>query len=108
MLAAQTMQRGALMYLLRQGADAKATDAKGASALSLLTANVRDRAVDPRDFPAMIQALAQASSSVDQPDAEGRTPLMWAAISDLPEAVMPLLEKGAEIEARSRDGRTGI
>jgi ankyrin repeat protein len=106
MLAAQTMQRGALMYLLRESADANATDGSGATALTLLAANVRHRAVDSRDYPAMIQALAKTSSSEEQRDAEGMTPLMWAAISDLPEAVTPLLEKGADINARSRDGRT--
>jgi serine/threonine-protein phosphatase 6 regulatory ankyrin repeat subunit B len=106
MLAAQAMQRGALMYLLGQGADPNATDGSGATALRLLAQNVRDGRVHSRDYPAMIQALAKASSSVEQRDAAGMTPLMWATISDLPEAVTPLLAKGADIHARSLDGRT--
>lgn len=108
MLAAQTMQKGALMYLLRQNADANLTDKSGATALSLLAANAKDRAVDARNYGSMIRALAVVTSSLDQSDAEGVTPLMWAAISDLPEAVTPLLEKDADIHARSRDGRTAL
>ena len=108
MLAAQAMQRGALIYLLRQGADADLTDAHGATALSLLAANTKDRAVESRDFAAMIRALSEVASSIEQRDAKGLTPLMWTAISDLPEAVRPLLEKGADLHARSLDGRTAL
>lgn len=108
MLAARAMQKGALIYLLRQNADANLTDKSGATALSLLAANAKERAVDARNYGSMIRALAAVTSSVNQSDAEGMTPLMWAAISDLPEAVTPLLEKDADIHARSRDGRTAL
>ena len=108
MLAARAMQKGALMYLLRRNADANVTDKSGATALSLLAANAKDRAVDARNYGSMIRALAAVTLSVKQSDAEGMTPLMWTTISNLPEAVTPLLEKDADIHARSRDGRTAL
>ncbi|MDP9097795.1 MAG: ankyrin repeat domain-containing protein [Verrucomicrobiota bacterium] len=108
MLAAMTRNRGMLMYLLGQKADPNATDKTELTALNVASAIIGEQSVDPRDYAAMTTALASSMSSVDQRDRSGMTPLMWAAISNIPDALTPLLKKGADINARSGDGRSPL
>ncbi len=108
MLAADLMIRGQIMQLLQRHADANLVDAQGETALMLAVSSCGDRFVEPAHYVAIIRALAKATTSVDQRDRRGMTPLMWAAISNLPEAVIVLLDKGADVNGRGADGRTPL
>ena len=108
MLAAELMIRGQIVQLLQHGADANRLDAQGETALMLAASSCGDRFVEPAHYVAIIRALAKATTSVDQRDRRGLTPLMWAAISNLREAVIILLDRGADKNGRGADGRTPL
>jgi ankyrin repeat protein len=108
MLASRLMMPGYVVYLLARKANADAKDGSGNTALSLAAKAYGEQAVNPRDYTAIVRAVANASSSVDQRDAIGMSPLMWTAISNLPEAMNAVLAKGADVDARSSDGRTAL
>lgn len=55
-----------------------------------------------------IRLLAQAGVPVDSPDADGMTPLSWAALSLRPAAVKALLELGANPNNKDRFGLTPL
>src|SRR5207302_5435790 len=68
MLSSKIMNRGVLMYLLRQRANANATDEAGITALNLASASIGEQSVESHDYTAIIAALASSMSSVDQRD----------------------------------------
>src|SRR5262249_22295445 len=103
MLASRFMMPGHVVYLLGRNANADAKDESGATALNLAAAAYGEQAVEGRDYARIIRALTSASSTVDQRDARGMTPLMWTAISNMPEAMMPVLERSADVDVRSSD-----
>jgi ankyrin repeat protein len=106
MLAAKTRNRAMLMYLLEHHADANAIDDGGSTALNVSAASVGEQFVKPRDYAAMVAALAGATLETDHRDKDGMTALMWASISNIPEAMTVLIGKGANVNARSADGRS--
>jgi ankyrin repeat protein len=61
------------------------------------------------DNPNLIRLLLQHGADVNAPDPAGRTALMYAAVSDLlpVEQVKLLLEKKADVNARSQHPRSG-
>ena len=108
MWAAVLMLPGPVIQLLQQHANANLVDSTGNTALSLAAASCRERAVEPRQYVAIIRALANTTTVVEQRDSHGMTPLMWTAISNIPDASLVLLEKGADINGRGSDGRTAL
>lgn len=108
MIAAQTMRRGHFMYFLRKGANVNMVDANGETALGHLAACCENQRVDAADFAAMMRALIGKILSVNERDRHGMTPLMWTAVSNIPDAVNALLEKKPQIDARANDGRTPL
>jgi serine/threonine-protein phosphatase 6 regulatory ankyrin repeat subunit B len=107
MLATELMIRGQIMRLLQHHADANSVDAQGETALILAVSSC-GRFVEPAHYVAIVRALAKTTTSVDHRDRRGMTPLMWAAISNLSEAVIVLLDKGADVNGRGGDGRTPL
>jgi ankyrin repeat protein len=108
MLAADLMVRGQIVQLLQQHADANAVDAHGETALARAASSSGDRFVESCHYIAVIRELAKTTTPVDRRDARGMTALIWTAISNNPEAVTALLDKGADINGRSADGRTPL
>jgi ankyrin repeat protein len=84
--------------LLDAGADPNAADASGETALMTAT---RSGSIDA------VKALLQHGADVKAKDAvTQQTPLTWAVRSNFPAAVDLYLEYGAEINARTRTGKT--
>merc|ERR1711879_520900 len=50
--------------------------------------------------------LAEGQFTLDQPDEDGRTPLMWAADKGRVAVAADLLKRGAAVNARDGDGQT--
>lgn len=55
-----------------------------------------------------VQATLQSGGDVNARDAEGKTPLMWAAGLGRTDLVNTLLEKGADVNAQDKFGRTAM
>jgi ankyrin repeat protein len=81
--------------LLATGADVKATNAYGVTAMQLAgeTAN-----------PAVLQSLLKAGADVESPNAEGQTVLMSVARAGNVEAATLLIKRGANVNAAERFG----
>lgn len=57
---------------------------------------------------AMIEAAIHEGASIDEPSAEGRAPLMWAAERGNRHAARRLLEAGADVMRRDARGRSAL
>ncbi|WP_309709295.1 ankyrin repeat domain-containing protein [Armatimonas sp.] len=81
------------------------TETKNADGETPLLAQTRqaDRWLGRRG---VIQALLSAGANPNATDNQGRTPLMWAAKSGLPDFVEALLKKGADPKRKDKDGKT--
>ena len=55
-----------------------------------------------------LKKIVEYSKNFDAPDNHGRTPLMWTAAANFPNAVRLLLKKGADKNLKSKDGRTAL
>lgn len=91
--------------LIKAGADINKVDAEGATPLILAS-----RYRNEKDFNnAILEILADAGSSINARDSNGMTPLMWAARSQDPiPKIAFLLKKGADLDQKSRIGRSAL
>ena len=85
---------------LKAGADIKATDAKGHTALVLAAAQ--------NPYPEVAELLMNAGISHTAASADGTTPLMAAASSGTLEMVTVLLKAGADPKAKTRHNLTPL
>ena len=69
---------------------------------------VRIGAVVPRAVDGNRAGGAGTRRSIGQPDAEGSTPLMWAAAYGRLDTVRLLLERHADVAARDSRGMTAL
>lgn len=130
--AARNSDREAVRTLLKQGADANAADADGATALlwasyrdDLETADLLIRAganvnaandlgatplwtASLNASTAMVRTLLQAGANPNAALLLGETPIMVAARSGNPQVVEQLLAKGANVNARAARGQTAL
>jgi hypothetical protein len=111
------LDRGAVVKDIGGTALANAAGADCAACIDLLVA----RNLDPVEFtvalqqmavldnPNLIRLMLQHGADVNAPDPMGRTALMYAAVSDLlpEEQVKMLLEKGANVNAKSQHPQSG-
>ncbi|MEZ0260107.1 MAG: ankyrin repeat domain-containing protein [Alphaproteobacteria bacterium] len=84
-----------VMFLIGQGADAKAKDDSGDTALHFAAVLGKLDAIAP---------LVTAGAAVDAANREGITPLMRATHRGTSQVIEKLLEHGAEIDTRDKEG----
>jgi ankyrin repeat protein len=88
--------------LLRIGVDPRSEIQVGYSAVPILSVICRDG--DVRSVMTLIEAGAQ----INQEDAGGATPLIWAATGGNAEVVKILLDRGAHVDAKAAWGQTAL
>lgn len=101
-VAATKGRYDAVIALLAAGADAKAVDQDGDSALANCAIS------DLSNEPAMVDALIEAGTDVNGANGKGHTPLMLAARRGKGEMVERLLVNDASINAVDKFGWTAI
>ena len=109
LMASQDCPTGIAELLLDKGARADAKSKNGSTALHLLAVS----RLDDAPFTARLQALRAKGARVDEPDAGGLTPLMWA-VSDFgwrefrALRTRELLAAGADPSHRAEEGATPL
>ena len=106
LLTAAAMDRAACSLLVGSGASVDIVNSKGETPLLLAASSFNRQYVEPADYIEMVRSFAEKSSGIDTRDSKMMTAAMWAAASNVPQALEAVLAKGADIKARSADGRT--
>ncbi|HKP05146.1 MAG TPA: ankyrin repeat domain-containing protein [Chthoniobacterales bacterium] len=106
LLAAKAMDRPACAILLQNGATVDVVNGKGETPLFLVASSFNRQDITSAAYAEIIQDLAVKTLEIDRRDAKGMSLAMWAAASNIPEALDAILKRGADIRARSADGRT--
>uniref|UniRef100_A0ABD2XC20 Uncharacterized protein n=1 Tax=Trichogramma kaykai TaxID=54128 RepID=A0ABD2XC20_9HYME len=84
-------------FLLRRGADPTATNLKGLSPLHVIC-KTNDDDGSVKEFLEICNEV-QKTVQIDAQDNLGRTPLQWAVVTFLPDAVKALLYHGADLSS---------
>jgi ankyrin repeat protein len=93
------------VWLIDHGTDVSATNADGMSALHIA---VGTTATDPQQKIRLIKLLLKRGAGIDVADKDGHTPLHLAAAIYNNDAVVCLLENGADPFRRAKDGLTPL
>jgi len=104
-VAAAEMDTSVCSILLDNGAAVDQANKKRETPLLLAASSFNRQYVDPKTYTEVIRLFASKTSEIDSPDNRKMTSAMWAAASNVPEALEPILEKRADINGRSIDGR---
>ena len=107
-LAAAALRPLAVAALLEAGADSKALNRRGATALHY-ACDARPKAGktwNPSNQRSVIELLLDAGSNIEHKDKTGATPLHRAVRARSPQAVRCLLERGARVDATHGRQRT--
>ncbi|XP_035449672.2 ankycorbin isoform X2 [Spodoptera frugiperda] len=104
---------GALRAVLASGADAATPDQHGGYPLHYAAQMCgAPAATDHQTRGAALEVLRalvkEGGASVDVRDADGRTPLLWAASAGSAAAVLALHQAGAKVDDADRDGLTAL
>ena len=103
MLAADQHSWLPVRMLLTTGAEINATDKAGQSAL-MRAAMVYDQ----KELPYVLKTLIAEKATVDAPNESGQTPLMLAARTGDIKAVQALIDAGASVKAKDKEGKTAL
>jgi ankyrin repeat protein len=106
LLAVAMMDRPACALLLDGGALVDVKNAREETPLLLAASSFNRQYVAPKDYVEIASRLSAKTSEIDRRDGRTMTAAMWAAASDMPEALEAILNQGADLRARSGDGRT--
>jgi ankyrin repeat protein len=115
MFAAGGASVAKVQLLLDAGADIKAADDKGETAL--MKAVSVDHRFDAKVRLPMISLLLSKGAEINAKDKQGRTALLHAVVQYMseaggiishPEVVQFLLENGADVQAKDNDGNTAL
>ncbi len=87
------------LFLLAEGADAKAKNDYGVTVLSVACRNGNAN---------LVRALLEAGADVEEPLSGGETPLMTASRTGDVETVRVLLKKGAQVDKTTRKGQDAL
>jgi len=127
-VAAAYLETEVMRLLLAAGAKADATLPDGLSALQLAVAEQVDQSARPSDLSrfnvidndtpvvprpvdvvaAAVRMLLDAGASVEHADAAGNTALHAAAFSNQPSIISLLVERGAQVNTKNKDGQTPL
>ncbi|XP_063895808.1 ankycorbin [Helicoverpa armigera] len=104
---------GALRAVLASGADAATPDQHGGYPLHYAAQMCgAPAATDHQSRGAALEVLRalvkEGGASVDVRDADGRTPLLWAASAGSAAAVLALHQAGSKVDDADRDGLTAL
>ncbi|XP_026734654.1 protein phosphatase 1 regulatory subunit 12A isoform X2 [Trichoplusia ni] len=104
---------GALRAVLAAGADAATSDQHGGYPLHYAAQMCgAPAATDHQSRGAALEVLRalvkEGGASVDVRDADGRTPLLWAASAGSAAAVLALHQAGSKVDDADRDGLTAL
>jgi len=94
--------------LLSKGADIKVKDQEGRTALTHAWVGVLSEEVPLDVVETLLNKGADVNEAPDRGRAEGYTCLMMAARNNRPDLVTFLIEKGANVNARAKDGKTAL
>jgi len=94
--------------LLSKGADIKVKDQEGKTAFTHAWVGVLSEEVPLDVVETLLKKGADVNEAPDRGRAEGYTCLMMAARNDRPELVSFLITKGADVNARAKDGKTAL
>lgn len=64
--------------------------------------------ISPEAYVTILKSMGEFQDDPDLPGADGWTALMWAAASDVADAVNYLIDEGADVDKRAPDGRTSL
>jgi ankyrin repeat protein len=109
MVASHHGNKEAAETLIAKGADAKAKDKFGGTALQSACRGIGYyQGEEPAKRDALISLLLDNGAEVNTQDRDGRTPLMEASIREGPKIVGVLLANGALPNVQDRIGRTAL
>jgi len=106
LLATRAMDRAVCTILLQNGAAVDVVNGKGETPLLLAASSFNRQDVEAVSYVDIVRSLAAKTNEIDRRDGKQMTAAMWAAASDNPEALDAIVKRGADIRARSPDGRT--
>ena len=95
-------------FLLSKGADIKVKDWEGKTALTHAWVGVLSEEVPLNVVETLLNKGADVNEAPDGGPAEGYTCLMMAAGNNRPDLLTFLIDKGAEVNARAKDGKTAL
>jgi ankyrin repeat protein len=106
LLAVAMMDRPVCALLLDGGALVDVKNVREETPLLLAASSFNRQYVAPKDYVEIIRRLSAKTPEIDRRDGRTMTAAMWAAASDMPEALEAILEQGADLRTHSADGRT--
>uniref|UniRef100_T1H9E5 ANK_REP_REGION domain-containing protein n=1 Tax=Rhodnius prolixus TaxID=13249 RepID=T1H9E5_RHOPR len=100
-----------LEYLLSHGGEANIGDVHGGCPLhyaAQMCGPASDMPADRRLGMASLRILLENGADPNRPDSHGRPPILWAASAGSSEAILVLVNTGANVAAADKDGLTAL
>lgn len=96
--------------LVQRGVDVNRSDSSGKRPLHYVIQSTRHIRLSGGDINSVVQELLNAGADIEARDLEGATPLHYVvkANDSLPEGLKVLLDNGADLAAKTNDGKTAM